>query len=237
MGRLFPLDSPFSDRDPEPAVFNLDEADGDAVLDTLGSDTARQLLAALYEEPRTMSDLAEISDTSVQNVEYHLRNFEDAGLVEPVDTLDSEQGRAVTVWAPSQDPLVVMAGSTHQTSRLREVFERLVGTVGILALASVLIELVARELTPRGRKPQPYPPSPTPTPSAEAQPGMPVGTPTNTTATPLNETATPTLQTPTREVGEGLVAGGIPPGFLFFAGGLFVLFVVLVWRWYHHSVV
>lgn len=225
MGRLFPLPSPFSDR--TPTVINLDEAYVDEVLDALGSETARQLLLALYEEPRTMSDLAEVSDTSVQNVDYHLQNFEDAGLVEPIDAVDSDQGRAVTVWAPSHDPIVVTAGSKRQTNRLRDLIKQLVGMVGVLALASLLIEWVAQKFTPRriasGGPTTPTTPTPTPNPNAAP------ATARNVTETAQNVTG------PAGEVSRSLLAGPIPPGLIFFTGGLFILAFVIGWSWYWQS--
>lgn len=229
MTRLFPFESPFSRRDPDPTVINLDEDGVEEILDALGSETARQYLLALYEEPRTMSELAEVSDTSVQNVDYHLQKFEGAGLVEPIDTVDAEQGGAVTVWAPRHDPIVVTAGSEQRINRLRDLLKRVVGTVGILALVSLLVEGVARLLRPRGLEPEGQPPPTTPTPKTGE--GVPVQPPRNVTETAQNVTATAT-STPSGEMAGGLFTGPIPPGFVFFVGGLFVVALVASWGWY-----
>src|SRR6056297_1374896 len=99
----------------EPKVVGVDSEDADDLLAALQSETARDLLAALYDEPATPSALAEEVDTSIQNVRYHLEKLTDADLVEVADTVYSEKGREMNVYAPAAKPLVVFAGSDDET--------------------------------------------------------------------------------------------------------------------------
>lgn len=74
-----------------PRVIGLEDDEASDLLSALSSGTARRVLAALHEEPTNAAELAERVDTSLQNVQYHLRKLDDAGLVEVVDTVYSVQ--------------------------------------------------------------------------------------------------------------------------------------------------
>jgi hypothetical protein len=97
----------------------------------------------LHEEPDTPSGLASRVDTSLQNVQYHLGKLKNAGLVSVVDTVYSEKGREMSVYAPSDRPLVVFAGRESESAGLKSALKRLLGAVGILAVASLLVQIVA----------------------------------------------------------------------------------------------
>jgi DNA-binding transcriptional ArsR family regulator len=131
--------------EPAPRVVGLDdEATGD-VLAAISSDTARRLLAALHEEPDTASGLAERVDTSLANATYHLGRMSEAGLLEVIDTVYSEKGREMRVYAPADRPLVVIAGDDDETTGLRERLGRLLGAVGGLAAGSLAAEYLLRD--------------------------------------------------------------------------------------------
>ncbi len=133
-----------ADSDAEPRVVGLDSDDADDLLSALSSTTARRVLAALHDDPDTPSALADRVDTSLQNVQYHLGNLEDAGLVEVAGTAYSEKGREMKVYAPADGPLVVVAGDDEEASGLRAALSRLIGGVGILGAASVVLDRLAR---------------------------------------------------------------------------------------------
>ncbi len=139
MGRLLPAGfgrTPTSDAGPR--VIGIDGDEADELLAAMSSATARELLAALHEEPAAPSELADRVDTSLQNAQYHLGRLEDAGAVEVVDTVYSEKGREMKVYAPADEPLVVVAGGESETSSLRAAITTLlagVGAVGVLAAA------------------------------------------------------------------------------------------------------
>lgn len=143
MAGLLPS-TPDIDPNEEPRVVGLDSEDADELIDALSSDTTRSVLATLHEDPAPASALAERVDTSLQNVQYHLRKLEDAGLVEVGDTVYSEKGREMNVYVPSDRALVVVAGREEETTGLKAALSRLLGGVGILGLASVLVDRLAR---------------------------------------------------------------------------------------------
>ena len=88
------------------------DADGAGELfDALSSATAREILTALYERPRTASAVADAVDTSVQNVHHHFDQLREADLIAVTGTRRSAQGREMKVHAPAADGLVLFAGA------------------------------------------------------------------------------------------------------------------------------
>jgi DNA-binding transcriptional ArsR family regulator len=142
VSRLLPLRTPVEREEGQHRVLSIDEDAADEVFAALSSETARTILSALYEEPRTASDLADVGDTSLQNVRYHLEKLRDAGLVEVVDTWYSSRGTEMKVYAPADASVVMFAGDEDTGLSLREALGRLVGGVGILGLASLAVERV-----------------------------------------------------------------------------------------------
>ncbi|MDG5778870.1 helix-turn-helix domain-containing protein [Haloarculaceae archaeon H-GB2-1] len=123
-----------------PRVVGVDSEDADELLAALSSGTARRILSELHDEPVPPSKLAERVDTSLQNAQYHLENLEDAGAVEVVDTVYSEKGREMDVYAPADRPLVIYAGDEEESSSIRAALSRLLGGLGILALGSLAVQ-------------------------------------------------------------------------------------------------
>lgn len=128
--------------DTEPAVVNVGDEDADAVLDALASDTARAVFRALHDEPAPPSDLARRLDTSLQNAHYHVKNLEDAGIVEVVGSRYSEKGNEMSVYGPAADP-IVLSGDTSEAERaaLRDAVTDWATGVATLALVSVAVQL------------------------------------------------------------------------------------------------
>ncbi|ELZ60828.1 MULTISPECIES: winged helix-turn-helix domain-containing protein [unclassified Haloferax] len=126
-----------------PRVIGLEDDEASDLLSALSSGTARRVLAALHEEPTNAAELAERVDTSLQNVQYHLRKLDDAGLVEVVDTVYSEKGREMKVYAPADRPLVVVAAGEETRTGLASMLTGLLGGVAVLALLSALVQWVA----------------------------------------------------------------------------------------------
>jgi DNA-binding transcriptional ArsR family regulator len=185
----------------EPRVIGLDSDDADDLLSALSSDTAREVLATLHDEPDTPANVADRVETSLQNAQYHLGNLEDAGLIEAVDTVYSEKGREMTRYAPADRPLVVFAGSEAESDGLEGALKRLLGAVGLLGVASVLVQWRLGELPWVAR-----------TGGADAGGGV----------STMSTEAAPTAAD---------AAAGLPPGLLFFVGGVAAL-VVLSVVWY-----
>lgn len=128
----------------DPNVVPIDDEAADEVFSTLSSTTARSILAELYEQPQTASDIADEVDTSIQNVDYHLNQLSDAGLIEVVEIWYSDQGKEMKVYAPTSRALVLFASDELQQSSIVDAIKRLVGFVGIFALISVIVERVVR---------------------------------------------------------------------------------------------
>lgn len=147
-----PLTSPPNVDGPDggPLVVGVDDDRADEVLSALSASTTRRVLSALHDEPSTPSALADRLDTSVQNVQYHLGKLRDADLIEAADTVYSRKGREMTVYAPANSTMVLVAGggTNRTTGGLVATLKRLLGGVGVLALASVAVE---RLLAPRAR--------------------------------------------------------------------------------------
>jgi DNA-binding transcriptional ArsR family regulator len=181
----------------DPRVIGLDSEDADDLLSALSSDTAREVLAALHDEPDTPANVADRVGTSLQNTQYHLGNLEDAGLIEVVDTVYSEKGREMNRYAPADRPLVVFAGREEESQGLESALKNLLGAVGVLGLASLLVQWYAGDVPFAAR-----------TGGADAGDGG-MGT--------MSTEAAPTAAD---------AAAGLPPGLLFFVGGLLALAVV-----------
>jgi DNA-binding transcriptional ArsR family regulator len=124
----------------DPKVVGLDSDAADDLISALSSRTARRVLAELHEDPASPSALADRVDTSLQNVQYHIENLSEADVIEVVDTVYSEKGREMEVYAPADRALVVFAGREQETSGLKSALKSLLGGVGVLALASVVVD-------------------------------------------------------------------------------------------------
>ncbi|RDI71627.1 ArsR/SmtB family transcription factor [Halopelagius longus] len=135
---------PPDDDDKEPRVVGIDSEGVEDLLSAISSDTARSILAELHERPATPSEVADRTDTSIQNAQYHLGRLNDTGLVEESGTAYSEKGREMTVYAPADRALVVVAGQEDDTSGLQTALSQLLGGLGVVALGSVVVDRLAR---------------------------------------------------------------------------------------------
>jgi DNA-binding transcriptional ArsR family regulator len=189
----------------EPRVIGLDDDETGDLLAALSSDTARDVLAALHDEADTPSGVADRVGTSLQNAQYHLGRMADAGLIEVIDTVYSEKGREMKVYAPADRPLVVFAGRSEEKSGLGTTLRNLVGGVAGLATLSALVEWALRD--------GPWLPSMTASGGADGGSGQ------------ATEVALASAESADRAATS---ATGLPPGVLFFLGGLVVLLSVVV---------
>ncbi|MFB6109340.1 MAG: ArsR/SmtB family transcription factor [Halodesulfurarchaeum sp.] len=123
----------------EPRVLSLDGADAEEVFEALSSGTRRRMLERLYEAPSTPSELAETTDTSLQNVHYHLEKLADVDLIEPVGTRYSEKGAEMSVFGPTSEPLVIVEGESEREEMESRV-GRLVGAVSTVVGGGVLAQ-------------------------------------------------------------------------------------------------
>ncbi len=141
MSGLLPTDTEPSDREGgELRVLWLDDDESERLISSLSSDTARSVLTTVHDDPSTASELSEEVGTSVQNIRHHLSNLEEAGLVTVVDTRYSVKGREMSVYGPTDDSLVVCVGREDDRSTFLDSLKRLVGTVAILGVLSLVLQ-------------------------------------------------------------------------------------------------
>ncbi|WP_410765899.1 ArsR/SmtB family transcription factor [Haloferax sp. DFSO60] len=138
-----PDDGPDAPDDRDPRVIGLDSDEADELLAAISSSTARSVLSNLHESPATATDLSNKVDTSLQNVQYHLGNLEEAGLIEVVDMRYSEKGREMNVFGPADRALVVVAGRSDETTGLKSALSQLIGGVGVLGIGAAVINRLA----------------------------------------------------------------------------------------------
>ena len=115
MSHLLPQKPHVDRQEPDSRIITLDDEDADDVFATLGSDISRALLAELYRNPATQSELAERVDTSIQNVGYHVEKLREANLITVVEQWYSQKGVEMDVFAPVGAPLILFAGGHEQT--------------------------------------------------------------------------------------------------------------------------
>jgi DNA-binding transcriptional ArsR family regulator len=210
MSSLFPLrQSVELDDSREPRLVGMDEEVADEVFEALSSGTTRRIFGHLHDEPHTASELADLTGTSVQNVQYHLGKLRDADLVEVVDTWYSERGTEMKVYAPTDESLVLFAGG-EERDRLRDLLKRALAILAVLAPVAAGVGWLAGRL---------FESDAAPTPADGGDGGGGIGIQSTDGAQQAAETA----------------AGGADPLLLagvFFLGGAFVLALVLAtWYW------
>ncbi|WP_227354843.1 ArsR/SmtB family transcription factor [Haladaptatus salinisoli] len=240
-----------ADEDRDPRVVGVDSDDADDLVAALSSQTGRDILAALYEEPATPAAIAERVDTSLQNAQYHLGKLADGNLVEVADTMYSSKGREMKVYAPVAEPLVLFAGNESDTAGLKSALKNLLGGLGVLGLASLVVQRlssggmtltsgdsndggkssngagggdVAQGTTSDSAGGDAIGATQSPTGSGTTESAARKTAETTTTVADRTTAAVgDATTTVTRTVAEGTAGVDLPPGLLFFAGGALVL--------------
>jgi DNA-binding transcriptional ArsR family regulator len=142
MSGIFPIKRSVElDDDRGARLVDIDESVADEVFEALSSGTTRQIFRRLHESPQTASDLAEATETSLQNVQYHLEKLGDVELVEVADTWYSERGTEMKVYAPTDDALVLFAGRDKQGT-LKSLLKRVAAVLAVLLPASAIVGVI-----------------------------------------------------------------------------------------------
>ena len=208
MKSLLPLKPPVETASDGATVISISEDAADEVFKTLSSSTARRILSLLYEEPRPAAELAEATETTVQNVRYHLDNLNEADLIAVADTWYSEKGTEMKVYAPTESALVVTAGRESTTNRLKASIKNLLGALGVFGLVSLLVQYLA---------------------TTYLQPESTVGSRAESASGPgTMDVATSEAATAADGAGGGLAAFLTEPGVVFFFGCVVALVVVVL---------
>lgn len=130
--------------DSGPRVIDLTADDADDVFAALSGETAREILDRIYCEPMTMTELAEELETTVQNVDYHMRKLANADLVSIADTVYSEKRREMKVWGPSYTSIAII-GTRSPLDYIKGQLHTILGVFIILAGATALLSLLISE--------------------------------------------------------------------------------------------
>jgi len=197
----------------EPLVLDIDDDAAAEVFEALTSETARDVLSRVYQDPATPSDVADAVDTSVQNAKYHLEKFESIDLIKPVDIRYSSRGNEMTVYGPARDPVLISVSTDGSDRGLGAKLKRLLGGALVLVVAILVIAgQFRRNEQPPSDDPGSAPANPTPT------------------STP-SPTQSDTVQNTTRTVVEGgnRIVDALSPGVFVVIGGLTVIVVMVVW--------
>ena len=113
--------------------------DGERFCRALASETGRQVVIQLREQPRTPSELADQLDVTPQNVHHHLDNLTEAGIVEVHDAVYTENGNEVNLFRTTTPAMTLVFGREEPDERRVDELGRLVGSVTILALGTYLL--------------------------------------------------------------------------------------------------
>ncbi|WP_181687209.1 ArsR/SmtB family transcription factor [Halorhabdus salina] len=143
MGTLLPRRGERTETADEPRVLGLADEAADEAFAALSSQTAREVLALVYEDPSTPVEIREEIGTSLQNVHYHVEKLAGADLIESVGTDYSAKGNEMNVYAPTSEALVLVAGEQEDQSLLKRAVARVLAGVGVLAGGAVAFGFAA----------------------------------------------------------------------------------------------
>jgi len=121
-------------------IVDMNEEDAISLFKTLGDETTLKIYTAVQQDPKTPSELQELTATSLQNTHYHLNKLEDADLVEPVDTWVSERGKDINVYGPTNSPLILSFAAEEDSPRIRSQIKKALGMLGIISFFSLFVE-------------------------------------------------------------------------------------------------
>lgn len=119
---LLPLQGEAHPSPNEPRVLSLDSDAAAEVFEILTATTTRKVLSVIHEQPMTPTEIRDEIGTSLQNVHYHLRKLENAGLIESSGVSYSEKGTEMVLYAPTYEAIVLVAGREFTYQQLKEFF-------------------------------------------------------------------------------------------------------------------
>ncbi len=88
-----------------------------SLLEMLGSETRRSILAVLDTQPMNKASIADCVDISIQNASYHLDQLNDAGLVRVIGTHYSKRGQEMDIFAPAFSSILIQVSDDNLDSR------------------------------------------------------------------------------------------------------------------------
>ncbi len=124
-------------------VLDLATDEAGQLLAALSSDTARDIILELHDQASTLSEVADAVGTSRQNAQYHVKQLQSVDAIRVVDTIYSEKGREMKVYAPTGEPLIIVSGEEDNGSQIRERVAQALAPIVAIGLISVAIQAVA----------------------------------------------------------------------------------------------
>ncbi|MFC6752056.1 ArsR/SmtB family transcription factor [Halorubrum tibetense] len=94
----------------------------------------------MQQEPKTPSELKDITETTLQNTHYHLNKLEDAKLVKPVGTWLSDRGKEIDVYGPRHSPLILSFAAEQDAPHIRAQIMSVLGLLGVVSFFSLVVE-------------------------------------------------------------------------------------------------
>ncbi len=190
-------------------VWDLSSDEAAAAIETLNAETAREILATLYEGPSTASEIATATDNSLQNVNYHLGNLREANLIEIADTRYSSKGTEMKIYRPRRNAVLLLSRPST-AERIKDLVSRLVLGIAVVGIGAIAFRTIALAigLNPVER-------SGDDVATTEAAGG------TDGALQPSMDAVSTTEQLPLL----------LDPGVVFFLAGLLVLLTILLFRW------
>ncbi|MFC6964385.1 ArsR/SmtB family transcription factor [Halocatena marina] len=120
---LLPLRNEVHTTPAESRIIDENDAGVDAAYNALTASTTRQILSIIYNHPSTPCDIQAETETSLQNVHYHLSKLENVGFIQPAGTGYSEKGTEMTLYAPTHESIVLFIGQDPAHQQLREFLQ------------------------------------------------------------------------------------------------------------------
>lgn len=121
-------------------IVDITDSETASLFKTLGDKTTLKIYSAIQDEPKTAPELTDFSDTTIQNIHYHLNKLEDAGLIEPVDSWLSDSGVEMKVYGPVYSPLVISFAPSSDNDSIRSAIENALHLIGVLSFVSLCVE-------------------------------------------------------------------------------------------------
>lgn len=121
-------------------VIDMSTDQAEVILDALSSDTTREIFIKVYNNPITVSEVAEETNNSIQNTKYHFEKLTNADIIQEVGEKYSEKGNKMKIYGPKNEGLVfVVSKDNNIENTLSRSIKNLVIPIISLSIFSVII--------------------------------------------------------------------------------------------------
>lgn len=125
-------------------VVNLDSDTADEVLDALSSNTTREVFIKIYDSPKTVSEVAEDTENTIQNTKYHFEKLVETGIIKEVGEKYSEKGNTMSIYGPTNEGIIFLADNEGNLKDqiTRSVKNFVIPVISFIVLSSFLAYMV-----------------------------------------------------------------------------------------------